>query len=180
MEKGDARRVFDALAAAREGLDLARRELEAEERSSGGARGLPGEPRRPGHGDPTFASAARLSEARARVEEIEGAGAAARRGGPAHAGVRPGREVGVRRAVQAPLRVGHAGRRQLGPRVEEDGLHVSEECPRVDGRLGRRGPRAWGVWRLIRPPRLGLRVLARPCTRLRAVAHRITREGASL
>lgn len=70
MEKGDARRVFDALAAARESLDLARRELEVEERSSGGARGLPGEPRRSGHGDPTFASAARLSEARARVEEI--------------------------------------------------------------------------------------------------------------
>ena len=71
MEKGDARRVFDALAAARESLDLARRELEAEEGSSGGARGLPGNPRRPGHGDPTFASAARLSEARERVEEIE-------------------------------------------------------------------------------------------------------------
>ena len=31
MEKGDARRVFDTLAAARESLDLARRELEAEE-----------------------------------------------------------------------------------------------------------------------------------------------------
>lgn len=71
MEKGDARRVFDALAAVRESLDLARRELEAEERSSGGARRLPGEVGRPGHGDPTASAAARLSDARDRVAELE-------------------------------------------------------------------------------------------------------------
>lgn len=67
-----ARRIFGLLADARGNLELARSELAAEEKLAGmGAPSRPGDVRRPGHGDPTVSAAARLSDARSRVSDLE-------------------------------------------------------------------------------------------------------------